>query len=154
MRLNTYIILLSLEILSVIKLLSLQLHQPLPQLTGLLPFKQAAEDQRLTSKTWCEPAWQTDSDWWANLMPRTYFSLSSFKWSMLSGFLLSARIFLFFSLSVCFFAPFLPSCCKIQSMQNIVVDLKKKVLHKPPRKIWNKNIGNWPFAGHHIAESC
>lgn len=41
---------------------------------------------------------------------QSYFTLSSLRWSMLRGFLLSARIFLFFSLSVCFFAPFLPSC--------------------------------------------
>lgn len=41
-----------------------------------------------------------------------YFTLSSLRWSMTSAFLLSARIFFFFSLSVCFFAPFLPSCWK------------------------------------------
>lgn len=35
----------------------------------------------------------------------SYLSLSSFRWSMLRGFLRSARIFFFFSLSVCFLAP-------------------------------------------------
>lgn len=41
-----------------------------------------------------------------------HFNLSSDRWSMLSGFLLSAKIFFFFSLSVCFFAPLRPSICQ------------------------------------------
>lgn len=41
----------------------------------------------------------------------TYLSFSSFRWSMVRGFLRSARIFFFFSLSVCFLAPFLLSLC-------------------------------------------
>ncbi len=48
----------------------------------------------------------------ADLTVMTYFSLSSDRWSTLSGFRLSARIFFFFSLSVCFFAPLRPSPCK------------------------------------------
>lgn len=41
----------------------------------------------------------------------SYLSLSSFRWSTLRGFLRSDRIFFFFSLSVCFLAPFLLSVC-------------------------------------------
>lgn len=41
---------------------------------------------------------------------RPYLTLSSLRLSMLRGFLLSARIFFFFSLSVCLFAPLFPSC--------------------------------------------
>lgn len=53
---------------------------------------------------------------WSDCDEITYFSLSSDRWSTLSGFLLSARIFFFFSLSVCFFAPLRPSPCKTRLM--------------------------------------
>lgn len=45
---------------------------------------------------------------------------------MLRGFLLSARIFFFFSLSVCLFAPLFPSCWTGESIQDDVLEKRKK----------------------------
>lgn len=103
---TTYIVLLSFEFLAKIELLGLQPHQPLPQLVGLLP-------EHITSRNGsfkCNLPDVIGTD----VKPCTamsYFSLSSFRWSTLRGFLRSARIFFFFSLSVCFLAPLLFSLC-------------------------------------------
>lgn len=106
---ETYVILLSLEFLTQVKLLSLQRHQPLPHLVGLLPASRVVESRpplRLHV-----PAKQL-SEWMRKLeVVTTYFSLSSPMWSTLRGFLRSARIFFFFSRSVCFLAPLLFSLC-------------------------------------------
>lgn len=66
-----------------------------------------------------------------------HFSLSSLRFSMLSGFFLSARIFLFFSRSVCFFAPRFASCCAAEFIESQEAERNtSKCLSWGPTRCW------------------
>lgn len=71
--------------------------------------------------TWVGCSWQLvhkQITWTVRLCTNSYFSLSSVRLSMLSGFLLSDRIFFFFSRSVSFLAPLFPSCLMAELLQD------------------------------------
>lgn len=84
-------------------------------------------------------AWLQDCEQWLQVKTKyPYLTLSSLRWSMLRGFLLSARIFFFFSLSVCFFAPFFPSCWMGRINPSGCVDRipKKEEKYQRCHKVW------------------
>lgn len=114
-----HLVLLPLQSLRVVELLRLQLTHPFVQLIDLIP------------------AGNTRTSFWHKSLqtrPRvirltvryvlcpdaeSYFSLSSFRWSMFSCLRLAARIFFFFSLSVSFLPPLFWSACSVWMRQII-----------------------------------
>lgn len=90
---GSYLVLLQLQFLHVVKLLRLQLAHPVEQLVDLVP---ARNTSRVIARVHSFALFSK--------MP-AYFSLSSFRWSMFRGLRLAVRIFFFFSLSVSFLPP-------------------------------------------------